>query len=280
MSTPHHASAETRAVELARLFAAFPQVHAVALGGSQSSGTSDAESDLDLYVYTDGAIPQADLLALIEQAGGATRADILPYWGGVNMWIDAATGITVDVIVFGAEWMEEQVARVMERHEPGMGYSTCFCRTVQQGRVLHDPRGWYGALQARSAQPYPESLRHNIVAHNYPVLRAIMSSYLHQIEYAVRRGDIVSINHRVAVLLASYFDIVFAINRVLHPGEKRLLAFARSECALLPDEMEADMTAVLASAATASDELVAHLNRLLDRLNDVLREAGFDLAAL
>jgi hypothetical protein len=104
-----------------------------------------------------------------------------------------------------------------------------------------------------------------------------MSSYLHQIEYAVRRDDIVSVNHRVAALLASYFDIVFALNRALHPGEKRLLAFARRECALLPIEMDADVAAVLTAAGSASDTIVVHLARLLDRLDALLREAGFDL---
>lgn len=279
MSESVPSPAQRLAEDLAARFAAFPQVRAIALGGSQSSGTADAASDIDLYVYTDGAIPEADLSQLIAQAGGAAGADRLPYWGGVNMWVDATTGITVDVMLFGAEWMAEHVDRAMERHEPSLGYSTCFCRTVRQSRVLHDPLGWYQTLQARSAQPYPAPLRHNIIAHNHPVLRTIMSSYLHQIEYAVRRGDIVSVNHRVAALLASYFDIVFALNRVLHPGEKRLLAYARSECALLPAEMEADVAAVLASTATASEELMTQLDRLLNRLDDALQESGFDLAA-
>ncbi len=252
-------------------FAAFPQVVAVALGGSQSSGAADAESDIDLYVYTDAEIPLAAQAALIEQSGGATRADLnLPYWGGVNMWIDAATGITVDCIFFGAAWMEEQVVRVMEAHQPSLGYSTCFCRTVQHSRVLYDPRGWFEALQARSKQEYPEALRRNIIAHNHPVLRTIMPSYLHQIDHAVRRADIVSVNHRLAALLASYFDIIFALNRVLHPGEKRLLALAHRECTLLPTAMDADIAAVLAAGGRASAEVVGHLTRLLDRLDELL----------
>jgi hypothetical protein len=270
-------SSQELAYDLAQQFARFPQVVAVALGGSQASGAADAGSDIDLYVYTDGEISLAAQEALIEQSGGATHADLgLPYWGGVNMWINSPTGITVDGVYFGAAWMEEQVRRVMEMHQPSLGYSTCFCRTVQQSRMLYDPRGWFQELQARSQQPYPEALRHNIITHNHPVLRTIMSSYLYQIERAVHRDDIVSVNHRVAALLASYFDILFALNRVLHPGEKRLIAFAHSECQVLPTAMDADIAAVLATAATTDGEVIVHLSRLLDRLDELLIEAGFD----
>ena len=145
-------------------------------------------------------------------------------------------------------------------------YFRCWCSV----------RNWFEALQARTQQDYPESLRRNIIAYNHPVLRAIMSSYLHQIEHAVRRDDVVSVNHRVAALLASYFDILFALNRVMHPGEKRLLAFAHSECTLLPMGMDADIAAVLVAGGTASAEVVVQLNRLLDRLDELLAGAGFD----
>jgi hypothetical protein len=271
-------SPQELAYELATQFAAFPQVAAVALGGSQASGAADAESDIDLYIYTDTEVSPAAQAALIQQSGGARRADLnLSYWGGVNMWIHAPTGITVDCVYFGTAWIEEQTRRVMEMHQPSLGYSTSFCRTVQQSRVLYDPRGWFQALQVRNQQDYPEALRRNIIAYNHPVLRTLMSSYLHQITYAVHRDDIVSVNHRVAALLASYFDIVFALNRVLHPGEKRLIAFAHNECRVLPTAMDADSAAVLAAAGTASAEVVVHLTRLLDRLDELLTGAGFDL---
>jgi hypothetical protein len=104
----------------------------------------------------------------------------------------------------------------------------------------------------------------------------MMTSYLYQIESAVRRKDSVSVNHGVAALLASYFDIVFALNRVLHPGEKWLIAFAHSECTLLLTAMDADIAAVLAAAGTASAEVVVHLTRLLDRLDELRIEIGFE----
>jgi hypothetical protein len=278
MDTKQQSPAGQKAAELARHFAALPQVAAVALGGSQSSAAADEGSDIDLYVYTNAAISPAEQAALLARSGGATRADLdLPYWGGVNMWIDAASGVTVDCMYFDTAWIEEQVARVMDAHQASMGYTTCFCRTVAQSRVLYDPRGWYRALQVRCLAPYPETLRHNIIVHNHPLLRTIMSSYLYQIERAVERGDLVSVNHRVAALLASYFDILFALNRVLHPGEKRQTAFAQRECTLLPVAFQSDIADVLAASGAASSDVLAHLARLLDRLDALLTEAALDM---
>ena len=269
---------QQRAEELARHFAALPEVVAVALGGSQASSTADDASDIDLYIYTDGQIDLEARTQLIEQAGGATRTNLdLPYWGGVNMWVDALTSITVDCMLFEASWMEQEIERVLEQHQPGLGYSTCFCRTVHHSHVLHDPRGWFANLQARTNRPYPEALRRNIIAHNYPVLRTIIPSYLHQIENAVRRNDLLSINHRVAALLASYFDILFALNRVLHPGEKRLLIFAQQACSLLPVDINKDIPVVLQASATANTTLISALNQLLDRLDALLHTAADDL---
>lgn len=274
-------SGQQKASEFAAQLAALPQVVAVALGGSQASGAADTGSDIDLYAYTQGEISPAEQAELIERCGGATRTDLgLPYWGGINMWTDATTGIIVDCVYFDAVWMEQQVVRVMEEHQPSMGYSTSFCRTVQQSEVLYDPRGWFQNLQARCNQAYPEALQHNIISYNHPLLRTIMSSYLYQIERAVGRGDTVSLNHRVAALLASYFDIVFALNRVLHPGEKRLLAFACNECKLLPTAFESDIPAVLAAAGTATGDILLRLNKLLDRLDELLETAGFKPAQL
>ena len=63
----------------------------------------------------------------------------------------------------------------------------------------------------------------------------------------------------------------------LHPGEKRLLTYATNECPHLPTNMSADVVAVLSSAATADQHLIAHLTTLLDRLDELLEAQGFDV---
>jgi hypothetical protein len=262
---------------IAGLFAPLPQVEAVALGGSRGGGgtATDPSSDVDLYVYTRGDIPLGLRRKIVERSGGATRADVgLAYWGPGDEWLNAATGIHVDAIYFGAAWMEEQIDRVLVRHEASLGYSTCFWHTVRGSIVLEDPRGWFAALQERCRVAYPEGLRRNIVALNHPVLRSVLPAYAAQLGKAAARADLVSVNHRLAGLLASYFDIVFAVNRVPHPGEKRLIEAAAASCARLPAGMAADLGEILETATTDLAGLPGRVARVLDRLDALLREEG------
>jgi hypothetical protein len=57
-----------------------------------------------------------------------------------------------------------------------------------------------------------------ITAKNYPILRRNISAFRHQLKFAVFRRDSVSIIHRTAAFLGSYFDMVFAVNSIPHPG--------------------------------------------------------------
>lgn len=55
-----------------------------------------------------------------------------------------------------------------------------------------------------------------------------LPSYDRQIKKAQERGDIVSVNHRITAFLESYFDVIFALNRQTHPGEKDRFSSAKS----------------------------------------------------
>ena len=56
----------------------------------------------------------------------------------------------------------------------------------------------------------------------------MIHSYEHQIRSAFRRRDRISLNHRTAAWLASYFDILLAANRRFNSGEKRLLTHTQA----------------------------------------------------
>jgi hypothetical protein len=268
-----------RAQAIAARFADLPQVVAVALAGSLAAGLADEQSDLDLYVYADAPIPVEIRRRIARDFAGEHRASIeidKPFWGPEDAWIDGASGLGVDLIYWSPEWIEEQVDRVLVQHQSGMGYTTSFWYTILHSQPVYDRDGWFARLKRHSNQSYPEPLRHAIVRLNYPVLRQIGSSHRHQIALAVLRRDRISVNHRITALLASYFDILFAVNRTPNPGEKRLIAQARRLCPALPDRMEEQVDALLCSVADPWDRsaTLAHVDGLLDALDDLLHAEG------
>jgi hypothetical protein len=206
------------------------------------------------------------------------RADLnLQLWDLGDEWYDANTGLEVDVIYWEPAWIESQLERVWRQHQASLGYTTCFWYTLYHSQAFYDRRGWFANLQQQSRQPYPETLRRAIIAKNHAALRRVIPSYTHQIEKACQRKDQISLNHRIAALLASYFDVIFALNQVLHPGEKRLLDWAQAHCTRLPLNMASQLTALL-QAACSMDGVLQQANVLLDNLDDLLRQEGFDPA--
>ncbi len=261
---------------LAAAFGALPQVAAVALGGSRAGGAADDTSDIDLYIYTRAGVPLSVRQVLVAEHGGVARADwAADYWGAADQFISATTGHEIDLVYFDAAWMEAQLRRVLIDHTPSLGYTTALWHTVRVSRPLADPAGWFAGLQALAAADYPEPLRRAIVAYNRPVLGDMLTSYRAQLAKALDRGDLVSVNHRLAALLASLFDIVFAVNRVPHPGEKRILAHLAARCPSRPEGLAGDVAALLAAGGTAAPATLAHLDRLLGRLDVWLAAEGF-----
>jgi hypothetical protein len=271
MSSAH----ETLTQELTRRFSAFLEVEAVGVGGSLASGSADTHSDIDLYVFCHSVLPLSARQAITAEMK-VTHANLnLTLWDIGDEWYDSATGIEVDVIYWSPDWIEAQLNRLWVQQQPSMGYSTCFWTTMRNLRILFDRCGWLEKILVQTRQPYPEALRLAILEKNHSVLRHTIPSYTHQIEKVARRGDLVSLNHRVAALLASYFDVLFALNRVLHPGEKRLLNWAQSLCPLQPEHMAGEVEAVLRAAAD-TQTLPQRVHTLIDSLDELMLKEGFD----
>ena len=249
-----------------RLVAAWsplPEVRAIGLGGSQATGRADRSSDIDLYVFVDGVIPSERRLAVIrafDPPAGDFRLVLATSDG--DEFHDGPTGIEIDTMYWDAGWFSDRIDAVTVRNEASLGYTTCLWFTARHLRPLADRDGWLAGLQARASVPYPEELRRRIVRLNTDVLRRTQSSYRHQLEKALARGDAVSVNHRTAVLVASCMDVVFAANRELHPGEKQLLELIEAGGLRQPAGFRAGVVALVACAAADQPGLLAAVDRL------------------
>jgi hypothetical protein len=268
-------SSPGRQLDLARRvaasFAAMPEVVSVAVGGSVATGRAGDGSDVDLYVYAAEDVPLARRAALAAGSQGAPELDNRAFEPG-DEWVDAASGLHLDVMYRRPAWIEEQLDRVLVRHQASTGCSTAFWHNVRSSATLFDRDGWYARLRARAEVPYPEPLRRAIVARNQPLLRRNLSSYLRQIERAVARGDAPSVNHRVAAFLASWFDVLFAVNRAPHPGEKRLVEIAEAVCLRRPPGMAEGVRALV--AAIPGPEVVTRADAMGAALDALLAEEG------
>jgi len=70
--------------------------------------------------------------------------------------------------------------------------------------------------------------------------------------------------------------VLFALNRLPNPGEKKLLAIATERCAKVPDDMAKHVEHVLRAASAADQSLVSAIDSLVDSLDRLLLEEGFD----
>jgi hypothetical protein len=131
---------------IAAKFGALPQVVAVALAGSQTSGVSDEASDYDFCVYVREDIPIEVREAIAQGAPAqliakdfAERLEINnQFWEPGDEWIDTSSGFGVDVMYRTPQWIEEQLERVLVKHQASVGYTTCFWWNILTSTLLYD----------------------------------------------------------------------------------------------------------------------------------------------
>lgn len=261
--------------KIADQFAILPQVIAIAWSGSRTNQVSDEQSDYDFYVYIEEDIP-LEIRASIARKFAKKIEINNQFWETGDEWVSLQLGVGVDIMYRTPQWIEEQINRTLVEHQASVGYSTCFWRNVLTSVCLYDQNNWFKKLQEKVKQPYPEALKKAVIAKNFPILQHNISSYSHQLKLAVDRQDKISIIHRTAALLASYFDIIFAINSIPHPGEKRILKQVLQLCDKVPQKMEEQIENIMDSLASPSN-LLDEIKILVDNLEELLVFEGYQL---
>ena len=226
-------------VDVIRLFeeiGKLPQVEAIALGGSRATGRYDEKSDYDVYVYVTGRIDEDKRREVLSKY--CKYMEI-----GNSFWeleddVTLKDGIDMDIIYRDMKEFGEGISSVVDDCISWNGYTTCMWHNLITSKVILDKNGNLTALQEKYKIPYPKKLKENIISNNLKLLSGMLPSFDTQIKKAEMRDDLVSVNHRVTEFLASYFDILFALNEMTHPGEKRMQSICRTECKILPNNFE------------------------------------------
>ncbi|WP_406038625.1 DUF4037 domain-containing protein [Succinimonas sp.] len=257
--------------ELLRAYAALEDTVAVAIGGSLASGEGTPSSDMDIYVFVRKDLPAEVREKLIKPLSSRyeTGGD---YFGPGDEFLYDAMNRECDVMYWSTAWFTDTVKSSWERCQPQNGYTTAFLYTLKNFVIVYDTDGWLASLRDMVQGEYPEDLMRNIVSRNLMLMKdKPFSSYYEQIEKAVRKNDLVSVNHRIAAFLASYFDALFAMNRIFHPGEKRQVSHALKYCSRLPADFRECLDELLGTG-TSADRQLEILERMFASLKKVWQE--------
>lgn len=248
--------------------AGLSEVEAIALGGSRAGDDYDEKSDYDLYIYCSEIPDESIRKNILEKYCRYTEI-------GNTFWEleDDCTlkdGVDIDILYRNTEDFAQTLRSVVEEHTAYNGYTTCMWHNFLHSRILYDKNGRLSALKKRYEVPYPEALRDSIISKNMRLLTGNLPSYDSQIKKAVIRKDSVSVNHRTAAFLESYFDIIFALNKLTHPGEKRMISYAKEYARLLPANFEENLNKLFQNLFTDSDEALLTLNKIIEALERLI----------
>ena len=254
--------------ELISALSQLDAVEAIALGGSRATDHYDEKSDYDVYLYCTGPVEESLRREILSRY--CAYIEIGNAFWELEDNCKLKNGIDIDILYRDLDAFTADVAAVVEQHQARNGYTTCMWHNLLHSKILFDRNGRLAAAKARFDVPYPEQLQENIIFRNYKLLQASMPAYRVQISKAIRRQDLVSMNHRVAAFMESYFDILFAVNRLTHPGEKRLMALCKERCQILPDRFEENLYNLFYHLYAAPDRVDGDIASLVGQLQKIL----------
>lgn len=217
-----------QAQQVAEAAIGIPGVIAVSLGGSLANDLADEQSDIDLHVYWRAPLAataeRAVCLAAVADPGTIVRE--VGDWGLEDHLVVGGRLAELVYVELGDLWVE--VERAYGEGLAGEGFTTAVLTFAAQGRPLLDPQGELAALRARLVT-YPEPTRARVLGSHPRLLHA----YLGQFRKAQGRHDLLFAQHRRYTIQMVFFNLLFALNRRFHPGEKRLLVHSE-RCSLRP----------------------------------------------
>jgi aminoglycoside 3-N-acetyltransferase len=248
-----------------------PGVVAVALGGSNASGTAHPDSDLDLGLYyREGAPFAVDAVRRLAEALNDTPHPTVTDFGGWGEWVNGGAWLTVrgqrvDLLYRSVERLEHWIAE-SERGEWEQDYyrlqdaygfrSYVYLGELRLCQPLHDPEGVLEALKARVAV-YPPALKAGLIRTWLPV--SARSFYaLHQ---AAKRGDVYMAVGCLTRIVAMLTQVLFALNEAYFVTDKgaleRIEGFPRR-----PDGYASAVRDLLGRPGTTASDLETTAARL------------------
>ena len=218
------------------------EVEAIALGGSRAGENYDEKSDYDVYLYVNSPISEEKRKNILQKFCSYMEIGN-SFWEYEDNCV-LNNGIEIDILYRDMKDFMKGIERVVAEYHPSNSYTTCMWHNLITCKILYDKNGTLEKYKNKYTINYPKQLKENIIKRQLELIDSSMPAYPNQIKKAILRKDFVSINHRITEFLASYFDLLFAINEITHPGEKRLIQLCKKQCKILPENFEENLNSL------------------------------------
>ena len=156
------------------------------------------------------------------------------------------------------------------------GYSTCFVDNLLKSKIIFDKQNRITIMREKYSRLLSNNLFDKIIYSNFPIIMDRMPSLYYQVEKAMIRNDLLSVNHRSSEYFAIYFDILFALNKETHPGEKRMLEMAL-KLDFVPKTMKEDIEEYFDFLFVEKDKSLVILQKIGNELFKLLIDHGYNL---
>lgn len=241
-------------------------IDAIVLSGSKTSLINDGMSDYDVYIYSKERINIETRKNFAEKYSSyyELRNDYFEY--GDEFIIN---DICFDFMYRDLSFVENEINYIWKNCNSKIGYTTAFLYNIKNSKIIYDKDFKFKSLQEELNKEYPNKLKENIINKNLAVMKdKKCTSFFEQLEKAIKRKDIISVNHRITAILSSYFDILFALNKELHPGEKKLIKYVYKLCKLIPENFEKDIKNIV--ACELNENILENINCLIKNLKKII----------
>jgi len=258
--------------EVASLYIFNPNTFAVTVG---ISNLTEPDADIDVFVYSAEPASAPSDSRLIEARAGSLSLGLIHrnFNDGTERWIAPSLGAHVDIVRRCPLWFSYAINKIVRYQQVQAGSSTCLLHELAKSKPIYDRAGWFAGLRDSTlyGYGYPGSLKVAILHKNYPLLNIGKNSWLNKAELAYHKGDTLAVFKYCSCFLASYFDILFALNEEFHPGEKQLMEHAMMLLHRPPDLQSLVRSFLMSQHGDISNiSFVAHaLIKSLDPLFDI-----------
>lgn len=256
--------------ELLKEISQLAGVKAIGIGGSRASGYADMSSDYDVYVYCDRPVLKEDRNLILKKYCSRIECNNT-FWETEDNCV-MNDGIPIDIIYRNIEDFQTGLNNVVKEFKASTGYTTCLWHNLLHSKIFFDRENTLKNLQNEFNVAYPFELQKNIIQKNMALLSGCLPSYDDQIKKAVKRNDQNSINHRTTEFMASYFDVIFAINKKTHPGEKRLVSICKKECKILPNRFKENINDLFDTMFHDNIKFLKILEQIIVELKKVIEK--------